>query len=149
MSLIIEIHIAEVYNNVTSSQLIAQCGVPQGSILGPLFFILYINDLPNASRIVEPLLFADDTSICCSHSDPEVLVAVLNDALQNIGSWMRAKKLSVNIDKTDFVIFHSRHKKSSYDISLLLVNKCITRKLRVKFLGGFLDENLTWKPNQY
>ena len=87
------------YNNVTSSHLITQCGVPQGSILGPLFFIPYINDLPNASRIVEPLLFADDTSICYSHSDPEVLAAVLNEALQNIGSWMRANKLSVNIDK--------------------------------------------------
>ena len=106
------------YNNVSSSHLITQCGVPQGSILGPLFFILYINDLPNASRIVEPLLFADDTSICYSHSDPEVLAAVLNEALQNIASWMRANKLSVNIDKTVYVIFHSRHKKSSYDISL-------------------------------
>ena len=60
---------------------------------------------------------------------------------------MRANKLSVNIDKTDYVIFHSRHKKSSYDISLLLDNKCITRKSRVKFLGVFLDENLTWKPH--
>ena len=135
------------YHNVTSSHLITQCGVPQGSILGPLFFILYINDLPNASRVVEPLLFADDTSICYSHSDPEVLAAVLNEALQNIGSWMRANKLSLNIDKTDYVIFHSRHKKSSYDISLLLDNKCITRKTRVRFLGFFLDENLTWKPH--
>ena len=135
------------YHNVTSSHLITQCGVPQGSILGPLFFILYINDLPNASRVVEPLLFADDTSICYSHTDPEVLAAVLNEALLNIGSWMRANKLSLNIDKTDYVIFHSRHKKSSYDISLLLDNKCITRKTRVKFLGVFLDENLTWKPH--
>jgi hypothetical protein len=81
------------YNNVTSSQLITQCGVPQCSILGPLLFILYINDLPNASRIVEPLLFTDDTSICYSHSDPVVLAAVLNEALQSIGSWMRQNKL--------------------------------------------------------
>ena len=60
---------------------------------------------------------------------------------------MRANKLSVNIDKTDYVIFHSRPKKSSYDISLLLDNKCITRKSRVKFLGDFLDKNLTCKPH--
>jgi ABC-type enterochelin transport system permease subunit len=103
--------------------------VPQSSILGHLLFILYINDLPNASRIVEPLLFADDTSICYSHSDPVVLAAVLNEALQSIGSWMRANKLSVNIDKTDYVIFHSRHKKVSYDISLSCDDKGIT--------GGF------------
>ena len=135
------------YNNVTSSQLITQCGVPQGSILGPLLFILYINDLPNASRIIEPLLFADDTSICYSHSDPVVLASVLNEALQSIGSWMRANKLSVNIDKTDYVIFHSRHKKVSYDISLSFDDKCITRKPKVKFLGFFLHENLTWKPH--
>jgi hypothetical protein len=108
--------------------------VPQGSILVPLLFILYINDLPNASRIVEPLLFADDTSICYSHSDPVVLAAVLNKALQNIGSWMRANKLSVNIDKTDYVISHSRHKKVSYDISLSFDDKCISRKPKVKFL---------------
>ena len=134
------------YNNVTSSQLITQCGVPQGSILGPLLFILYINDLSNASRIVEPLIFADDTSICYSHSDPVVLASVLNEALQSISSWMRANKLSVNIDKTDYVIFHSRHKKVSYDISHSFHYKCITRKPKVKFLGFFLDENLTWKP---
>ena len=60
---------------------------------------------------------------------------------------MRANKLSVNIDKTDYVIFHSRHKKVSYDISLSFDDKCITRKPKVKFLGGFLDENLTWKPH--
>ena len=121
--------------------------MPQGSILGPPLFILYINDLPNASRIVEPLLFADDTSICYSHSDPVVLAAVLNEALQSIGSWMRANKLSVNIDKTDYVIFHSRHKKVSYDIYLSFDDKCITRKPKVKFPGFFLDENLTWKPH--
>ena len=66
------------FNNVSSTQKLIQCGVPQGSILGPLFFILYVNELPNASQLARPLLFADDTSICYSHSDPAVLVTVLN-----------------------------------------------------------------------
>ena len=61
------------FNNVSSTQKLIQCGVTQGSILGPLFFILYVNDLPNASQLARPSLFADDTSICYSHSDPAVL----------------------------------------------------------------------------
>jgi hypothetical protein len=66
-----------------------------------------------------------------------VLAAVLNEALQSIGSWMRANKLSVNIEKIDYVIFHSRHKKVSYDISLSFDDKCITRKPKVSFWGVF------------
>ena len=82
--------------DVTSSKQIIQCGVPQGSILGPLFFILYINDLPNALRLAEPLLFADDTSTYYSHSDPLMLATVLNQELSSISLWMKANKVSVN-----------------------------------------------------
>jgi hypothetical protein len=106
------------FNNISSIQKLIQCGVPQGSILGPMFFILYVKYFPNASQLARPLLFADDTSICCSHSDPAVLVTVLNEAIQNIDLWMKTNKLSVNIDKTNYVIFQSKQKKIRQDLSL-------------------------------
>ena len=135
------------YNKFSSARIATQCGVPQGSILGPLFFILYINDLPNASHLVKPLLFADDTSICYASSDPIVLATVLNEALLNISTWMKANKLSVNIDKTNYIIFQPTQKKSTYEILLLLDDRLITQKKQIKFLGVLLDENLSWKPH--
>ena len=115
-----------------------KCGVPQGSILGPLLFILYINDLPNASKLTQPLLFADDTSIFYSHSDPRCLQSVLNEELQNFDVWLKCKKLSVNIKKTNYIVFKPRQKKLDYNFSLKQNNV-------VKFLGVYLDEHLTWK----
>ncbi len=135
------------YNKFSSARIATQCGVPQGSILGPLFFILYINDLPNASHLVKPLLFADDTSICYASSDPIVLATVLNEASLNISTWMKANKLSVNIDKTNYIIFQPTQKKSTYEILLLLDDRLITQKKQIKFLGVLLDENLSWKPH--
>ena len=80
------------------------------TILGPLLFILLINDLPNACELTDPLLFADDTSIFYSHSNPNCLESVLNDELQNIDVWQKCNKLSVNIKKTNYVIFKPRKK---------------------------------------
>ena len=73
-----------------------KCGVPQGSILGPLFFVLYINDLPHASQLTQPLRFADDTSIFYSHSDPKRVQFVLNDELRNYDMWLKCNKVSIS-----------------------------------------------------
>ena len=81
------------FNQACSPMQTIKCGVPQGSILGPLLFILYINDLPNASKLTQPLLFADDASIFYSHSDPSCLKSVLNEELQNFDVWLKCNKL--------------------------------------------------------
>ena len=85
--------------------------MPQGSnILGPLFFIIYINDLPNSSSDLDFILFADDTSTFFEHNGMETLINILNDKLQNVSTWLKAYKLSVNVKKTKLMIFRPRQK---------------------------------------
>ena len=122
-----------------------KCGVPQGSILGPLFFIFYINDFPKASKLTELLLFADDTSVFFSHSNPNFLENVLNNELQNIDVWLRCNKLSINIKKTNYVIFRPSQKKFNHSFSLSIGGRSLIQSNVTKFLGVYIDEHLTWK----
>ena len=90
-----------------SNLLSVTCGVPQGSVLGPLLFLIYINDLPNASKKLKFYLFADDTNIYCESNDLPNLIKVVNKELRSVKKWLDANKLSLNIDKTNYIIFHS------------------------------------------
>ena len=83
------------------------CGVHQGSVLGPLLFLLYINDLPNVSKHLSFYLFADDTNIYFEANDLLTLQKVMNRELRHVKKWLDANKLALNIDKTNFVVFHS------------------------------------------
>ena len=118
------------FNSTCSFRQTIKCSVPQGSILGPLFFILYINDLPHASQLTQPLLFVDDTSIFYSHSDPKRL---------------KCNKLSVNIKKTGYVIFKPRQRIANHDFNIFFGNQLLKQTNITIFLGVHLDEHLTWK----
>ena len=87
------------------------CGVPQGSILGPLLFLIYVNDLANASEIVFSILFADDTNMFLSGKDPNLLVKIMNQEMENVVDWLKLNKLSLNLKKTHFILFCRRKKK--------------------------------------
>ena len=80
------------YNDFYSSYKKVCCGIPQGSILGPLFFLLYINDICNVSQMIEIVLFADDTNIFFSHKEPQYVINILNREIKKLSDWFQANK---------------------------------------------------------
>ena len=132
-------------NGNTSDQLEISCGVPQGSVLGPLLFLIYINDLPNVSKFLSFFLFADDTNIYFKSYDLTRLQKIMNRELKKVKKWLDANRLALNIDKTNFVVFHPPRIKIPEPVLIRFGRKKIKRESCVKFLGILLDENLTWK----
>ena len=98
-------------NGATSDYLDITCGVPQGSVLGDLLFLIYINDLPSISKVLSFYLFADDTNIYFSSRDLFSLQKIMNRELKKVKKWLDANQLGLNVDKTNFVIFDSPQKK--------------------------------------
>ena len=135
------------FNNCTSNLQSIECGVPQGSILGPLLFILYVNDITHTSSIVDFILFADDTTILFSDKNIVNKVSIVNRELKEVSNWFRANKLSINASKTNFMIMGTPHMtgKIQGDLNITLDNSLLDKVSSTKFLGVIIDENLTWK----
>ena len=93
-------------------------GVPQGSVLGPLLFLIYINDIYNSSKKLSFYLFADDTNLLYADKDLKSLESVINIELQKVCNWLNANKLTLNTKKSNFVIFRPSQKKLSYQINI-------------------------------
>ena len=136
-------------NGHNSDYLSITCGVPQGSILGPLLFLLYINDLPNTSKLLTSFhLFADDTNIIlyCSHKNLNDLELILNQELHAVAELMKSNRLALSILKTNFVLFHSKRLKPYKSLNLIIDGVNIQEVSMVKYLLGVtFDSNLTWK----
>ena len=135
------------FNGAISSSKFISCCVPQGSILGSLLFLLYINDLSKASDLVEFILFADDTNIFCADKDLYSLSIMLNNELHKISTWVKANILSINVDKTKFMIFKTRSKQLPHNFELYFDNHLVNQTGQLQFLGVILDEKLSWKPH--
>jgi len=133
------------FNNMLSSPQLVSCGVPQGSILGPLLFLLYINDLPSCTTIPHFVLFADDTNILFSHQDPNTLETIVNNELKYISNWFKLNKLSLNIKKTNYIIFKNKYSnKPTINLNINIDNVTIQQVETTKFLGLLIDSNLSW-----
>ena len=136
-----------VYGCETSTKKNIQCGVPQGSILGPLLFLIYINDLAKISNILFFLMYADDTNVFLSSKNLKELETLMNQELSSLLEWLNANKLSLNIKKTHFIIFSPPKTKPSYKVHLKINNIDIQCVQQTKFLGVIIDSKLSWKDH--
>ena len=135
------------YNGVKSEEMTITSGVPQGSVLGPLLFLLYINDIQYCSKLVSIILFADDTNILYSDACLETLNEILQTEMNKIAYWLNANKLSLNTTKTKLILFRSRNKKSKHDLKISINEENIKQVQNINFLGIVIDEFLTWRDH--
>ena len=115
------------------------CGVPQGTILGPLLFLLYINDLPNCLSNCQPRMYADDTHLTYAGDCVDNLQLYLNQDLDNVHNWLRANKLTLNMTKTEFMLIGSRQR-----LSTLTDSPTITIHDIVKLARSPPQNHLEW-----
>ena len=123
------------YNNHKSSREKNNCGVPQGSILGPILFLLYINDLASVSEFCFSVLFADDTNMFITGKDMNALCRQLSGDLRNIQEWLQCNKLSLNVLKTHHMVFTPRNKLID-DIEVKIHDVQIQRVYTTKLSGS-------------
>ena len=128
-----------------STKLAISTGVPQGSVLGPLLFLIYINDLPLVSNSFTMLMYADDTTLYCN-VNPNVTGDLLNCELSKICDWLGANKLALNVSKTKYMVFHTANKHVAYP-KLNINENNIEQITNFNFLGLTLSSTLSWNQH--
>ena len=128
-------------NNCDSGEMSLRHGVPQGSILGPILFIIYINDLPNISDLAKYIFFADDANIIVSADTYSELNIHANSILNSVQTWVADNGLKLNIAKTKYMIFSN---KSPSDINISIGGQRLVQSEHERFLGVIIDSKLSW-----
>ena len=125
---------------------IVKRGVPRVSILGPLFFLIFVNDLSNSTKVLDPVVFADNTNLYYSDSDIWTVFEIANQELGQSSDWFLANKLSLNVEKTEYTLFRELTDQENISSKLPLSQlngNIIERENSLKFLDVILDEHLT------
>ena len=134
------------FDTCTSDMKSIRNGVPQGSILGPLLFLIYINDFPNSSKLFNFLMHADDTTLFCCLEDitSDNKELVLNNELQRVHSWLKANRLSLNVKKTKYMLFRKQKRSGTRELNLRISNDAIQSVNDFNFLGLHINSKLSW-----
>ena len=130
------------YNDTISSRHHIKCGVPQGSILGPLLFLVYMNDIPNISKSLYSVIFADDTNFFISKNIQD-LFSKMKTELVEIVKWLQCNKLFLNIEKTKFMVFAPKRQNHILSNRIKINGNELEKVSEIKFLGVILDCKLT------
>ena len=134
-----------VYGGVESERGEVECGVPQGSVLGPLFFLIYVNDMVRAARDLDFVLFADDTNIFAQDRDPAELFGRVNRGLGELSRWFRCNRLTLNLKKTEYVYFSGPGRgRVAPQGGITIGGEEVRRVDGARFLGVWVDEGLRW-----
>ena len=133
--------------NINSERKLINIGVPQGSILGPILFLVYINDLPNISNLFHATLYADDTTISVSDQNATSLINNTNFVLEKIDNWSIANRLTINTSKTELILTTNRLDDCTGRPDVILRGACVDSSSHCKFLGVIVDAKLSFKQH--
>ena len=140
------------FNNAKSNMLNITTGVPQGSILGPLLFLIYVNDINHTTSYFKFIMYADDTTLITTLQNNNAGIQANQDDIHNnldaVTEWLTLNKLSLNVAKTRFMLFHARGKNVNQLVpDIKIANQTVARTENFDFLGLTINENLSWTPH--